>query len=57
MALSGRMDSIIDNYYKFTKIFAISLGSPISAVYQESEAVYYANREGKIGVFRLINRD
>lgn len=43
-ALTGRMDNIIDNYYKFTRIFAVSLGSPISAVHQGRETVYYANR-------------
>lgn len=32
-ALSGRIDSIIDNHYKFTKIFALGLGSPVSALH------------------------
>jgi hypothetical protein len=33
--LSARMDNVIDNYYKFTKVFSVNLGSPISAIYRE----------------------
>ena len=40
--MTARMDSIIDNTYKFTIAFSINLGAAVSAIYRSGDSLYYS---------------